>query len=146
VPVGSDADQTIIGSQFFSNFFGSFVTTDPANRTAAGPTQVVTLYQIPNLSTQAMISDATTYVLGENPFYTAVIPTPTPTPTPTPPTPPTPDTGMSKLETIFVIIFVVIVLIVIAAVGFTCYYKYRKDNKKFEDANAIVYAHKTPSS
>ena len=41
VPIGSDADQTLFGSQFFSNFFGSFETTDPAG---ANATQVMTLY------------------------------------------------------------------------------------------------------
>jgi len=53
-PGGSNADYTIFGSQFFTNFFGSFVTTDPSG---ANPTQVATLYQVPNLSNQAQISN-----------------------------------------------------------------------------------------
>jgi len=139
VPIGSDADQTLFGSQFFSNFFGSFETTDPTGANAA---QVMTLYQIPNLGTQAQISNAT-YAIGENPFYTsAVIPTPTP-PVPPTPTPPEP-TGTTKLETIFIIIFVIIVLIVVAAVGYTCYNKYKKKQQQ-EDAAAFVYANKSSS-
>lgn len=51
VPTGSDADQTLFGSQFFANFFGSFETMNPTSSTSA--TQVMTLYQIPNIGTQA---------------------------------------------------------------------------------------------
>jgi hypothetical protein len=138
VPTGTDADQTLFGSQFFSNFFGSFETTNP---TSASATQVMTLYQIPNIGSQAQISNVT-YPIGENPFYTsAVIPTPVP---PTPPTPPSPTSGSTKLETIFIIIFVIIVLIVIGAVGYTCYNKYKKKQQK-EDAEAFVYANKSGS-
>ena len=95
------------------------MTNDPSG---VNPTQIVTLYQVPNLSTQAQISDVA-YVLGEDPFYTEVTPTPTP-PGPVPPTPPTPSSN--KLETIFIIIFVIIVVIVLVAVGWTCYGKYKK--------------------
>ena len=95
------------------------MTNDPSG---VNPTQIVTLYQVPNLSTQAQISNVA-YALGEDPFYTEVTPTPTP-PGPVPPTPPTPSSN--KLETIFIIIFVIIVVIVLVAVGWTCYGKYKK--------------------
>ena len=98
----------------------------------------MTLYQIPNIGTQAQISNVT-YPIGENPFYTSAV-----IPTPVPPTPPTPSSGSTKLETIFIIIFVIIVLIVIAAVGYTCYNKYKKKQQK-EDAEAFVYANKSSS-
>ena len=95
------------------------MTNDPSG---VNPTQIVTLYQVPNLSTQAQISNVA-YALGEDPFYTEVTPTPTP-PGPVPPTPPAPSSN--KLETIFIIIFVIIVVIVLVAVGWTCYGKYKK--------------------
>lgn len=96
------------------------MTNDPSG---VNPTQIVTLYQVPNLSTQAQISNVA-YALGEDPFYTEVTPTPTP-PGPVPPTP-TPTPSSNKLETIFIIIFVIIVVIVLVAVGWTCYGKYKK--------------------
>jgi hypothetical protein len=130
-PPGSNNDYTIFGSQFFTNFFGSFVTT---NATSAAPTQAMTLYLVPNLLNQATISSVE-YPLGENPFYTEVTPTP-PSPGPNPPAP-----TSSKLETIFIIIFVIIVLIVLGAVIYTCHNKYKK-KQQTEAAAAFVYANK----
>jgi hypothetical protein len=123
-PPGSNNDYTIFGSQFFTNFFGSFVTTNP---TTAAPTQAMTLYLVPNLLNQATISSVE-YPLGENPFYTEV------TPNPTAPT-------SSTLETIFIIIFVIIVVIVLGAVIYTCHNKYKK-KQQTEAAAAFVYANK----